>query len=157
MKIGVSGHQHIPAAALRYVHSEIANLIQVFTSDLVGISSLASGADQLFASDVLAAGGELHVVVPSSKYEESFATVQDANTFFELLGRASIVETLDHPIPSQAAFLHAGRRVVDLSDLLVAVWDGKPPRGRGGTGDIVQYARDVGKPFKTIWPAGAKR
>lgn len=157
MKIGVSGHQRIPAAARRYIHSEIVNLVRANSLDLEGISSLASGADQLFASTVLAAGGQLHVVLPSSKYEESFATTRDANTFLELLGKASIVETLAYPQPSQEAFFNAGRRVVDLSDLLVAVWDGKPPRGRGGTGDIVQYAREIGKPFKTIWPAGTKR
>ena len=33
-----------------------------------------------------------------------------------------------------------GRATVAHCDLLVAVWDGLPPRGRGGTGEVVQLA-----------------
>jgi len=40
-------------------------------------------------------------------------------------------------------------RVVDLADLLIAVWDGKPARGPGGTADVVAYAASAGKPY--VW------
>ena len=33
-----------------------------------------------------------------------------------------------------------GRATVAHCDVLIAVWDGKPPRGRGGTGEVVQLA-----------------
>jgi hypothetical protein len=33
-----------------------------------------------------------------------------------------------------------GRATVAHCDLLVAIWDGLPPRGRGGTGEVVQFA-----------------
>ena len=132
-------------------------VIRAVGSDLVGISSLASGADQLFASEVLKTRGRLHVVVPCREYEKSFTTRRDAKTFVALLKQANSVETLDYSKPSQEAFLQAGRRVVDLSDLLVAIWDGNPAQGRGGTGDIVRYATELGKPLRTIWPSGQKR
>jgi hypothetical protein len=46
---------------------------------------------------------------------------------------------------------------VDRSDVLLAVWDGQPARGPGGTGDVVAYARARGTPVEVVWPAGAAR
>ena len=43
-----------------------------------------------------------------------------------------------------------GRYVLDRCDVLVAVWDGQPARGRGGTADIVAMARHCGKPMAWI-------
>ena len=47
--------------------------------------------------------------------------------------------------------------MVDRSERLVAVWDGKPARGIGGTADIVSYARQKGVPVVVLWPEGATR
>ena len=44
---------------------------------------------------------------------------------------------------------------VDRSGVLVAVWDGQPARGLGGTADVV--ARQRGVPMEVIWPQGATR
>ncbi len=51
----------------------------------------------------------------------------------------------------------AGRAVADRSDLLLAVWDGAPAAGLGGTADIVRYAEERGKAVEIIWPEGARR
>ncbi|MCA1708813.1 MAG: hypothetical protein LC808_38260, partial [Actinobacteria bacterium] len=59
--------------------------------------------------------------------------------------------------PSEDAFFAAGRRVVDLSDVVVAVWDGMEAKGKGGTGDVVTYARDNGIPVVVAWPKGMSR
>jgi hypothetical protein len=40
-----------------------------------------------------------------------------------------------------------------LSDLVVAIWDGEPERGVGGTGQIVREARDAGRPVLVIGDA----
>jgi hypothetical protein len=47
------------------------------------------------------------------------------------------------------------------SDLIILAWNGLPPEGRSGTGDLASYARFIGRPFiqidtkrlivKTIW------
>ncbi|GGV03562.1 hypothetical protein GCM10010211_83480 [Streptomyces albospinus] len=42
-------------------------------------------------------------------------------------------------------------------DQLLAVWDGKPASGYGGTADVVDYARRTGTPVRVLWPAGATR
>ena len=41
----------------------------------------------------------------------------------------------------------AGRYVVDHCDVLIALWDGKPSRGKGGTAEIIEYARKRGRPL----------
>ena len=38
------------------------------------------------------------------------------------------------------AYVMTGRATVAHCDMLIAVWDGLPPRGRGGTGEVVQLA-----------------
>lgn len=47
--------------------------------------------------------------------------------------------------------------LVGLVDELIAVWDGKPARGYGGTADVVAYAERTGVPVRVLWPEGASR
>lgn len=156
MRIGLSGHQDLPAEAKAFVSREIATVVSN-ESHVVGVSSLAAGADQLFASLVLQHGGRLHIVIPSDGYEQTFSDQVDRDQFRSLLERATTVEKLSYPEPSEEAFLAAGRSVVENSDLLLAVWDGQPAKGKGGTADIVEHARNRGLTVKVIWPAGMKR
>ncbi|MGH3585569.1 MAG: hypothetical protein ACRDQ0_04530 [Pseudonocardia sp.] len=41
--------------------------------------------------------------------------------------------------------------------LLLAVWDGAPPTGSGGTAEAVAYAREQGVAVVVVWPAGVRR
>jgi hypothetical protein len=158
MKIGISGHQNIPSEAAFFVKQGISNIVSRLNDDsLLGISSLAAGADQLFASIILEYDGRLHIIIPSEGYVTTFSERDDLDRFWNLLGRADTVETLNYPEPSEDAFLAAGHRVVDNSDLLIAVWDGKPAKGKGGTADIVQYARGRDIEVEVIWPLGVTR
>jgi hypothetical protein len=122
-----------------------------------GVSSLASGADQLFAKIVVRMGAELHAVIPCAKYESTFFDKRALNQYHKLLQHAGKVEVLNHKDPSQSAFLHAGHRVVDLSQMVVAVWDGLNARGKGGTADIVRYAQEQAKEVVVVWPSGVSR
>lgn len=157
MKIGMSGHQDLPNEALAFIRHEIAGALSELAGELIGVSSLAAGADQLFASLVLEHGGRLHVIIPSDGYETTFSDPHDVDQFRSLLGRAETVEQLSYPEPSEDAFFAAGRRVVEESDRLLAVWDGQPAKGKGGTADIVEYARNRGRTVKIVWPRGMKR
>jgi hypothetical protein len=123
---------------------------------LVGVSSLADGADQLFAEAILALGGSLEVVLPTARYRESLPA-ESLPAYDRLLARATAVERLDYEDSTSEAYTTAGRVVVHRSDVLVAVWDGHPARGPGGTGDVVAYARERGVPVEVVWPRGAER
>jgi hypothetical protein len=119
-------------------------------------TSLAAGADQLVARAVLHEGGSIHAIVPSANYEATLDG-DDLIAYNELLGEADQVTQLDFREPSEEAYWAAGKEIVDRSDLLIAIWDGKPARGLGGTGDVVNYARSRGKSVHVIWPSGAVR
>jgi predicted Rossmann fold nucleotide-binding protein DprA/Smf involved in DNA uptake len=155
--VGISGHQNIPEEALYFVKEGIKQVLDRYGRSFVGVSALAAGADQLFAEEVLRSGGKLHVVLASQGYETSFETHEDLQSFYILLDQADVVETLEHDYPSEDAYLDAGHRVVDLSDELVAVWDGLAARGKGGTADAVHYAREQGKKVVVVWPPGTSR
>jgi hypothetical protein len=50
----------------------------------------------------------------------------------------------------EEAYEATGLYVVEHSDVLIAVWDGRPARGRGGTASIVATAREQGLPMAWI-------
>lgn len=157
MRVGVTGHQNVPPQALEYVTRGINDVLDRVKDELVGVSSLAAGADQLFASLLLERGGRLEVVLPCRRYEKTFSQPEDFMRVQSFLERAASVETLTFEEPSEEAYLAAGCRVVDLSEMLVAVWDGQPARGKGGTADIVAYAQSRATCLEIVWPRGITR
>jgi hypothetical protein len=54
-------------------------------------------------------------------------------------------------------YLGASEHLLSTAELMVAVWDGEPADGRGGTGDVVERARALGLPVTVVWPVGAAR
>jgi hypothetical protein len=155
--LGVTGHQTIPPDAREFVVTAVQDILRDVDSPLDALTSLAAGADQLVATELLRAGARLHVIVPSRDYEQTFAAGEDLACFRSLLKAAHAVTRLDYAEPSEEAFLAAGKSVVDNCAVLIAVWDGKPARGLGGTADVVGYARDTGKAVSIVWPNGIHR
>lgn len=158
IRLGITGHQTIPEAAREFLLDSLRREIDraSLSGPLWGVTSLAVGADQMFAELVLQARGKLHVIVPSTRYETTFRT-EGLTRYRRLIAAAEEVEHLKFNEPTEEAFFAAGRRVVDLSDMLLAVWDGKPSRGLGGTADIVNYAQSSGRKVTIVWPAGVAR
>lgn len=157
MRLGISGHQNISPDVIAYVRPFLTRLIGERKTNLVGVSSLAAGADQLFATLILELSGSLHAIIPCHGYEKTFSERESLAQFKLLLDKAQKIETLDYAEPSEDAFLQAGHSVVDNSDLLVAVWDGEPAEGKGGTADVVEYARSHGVEVTVVWPPGVTR
>jgi len=155
-RLGISGHQALPAEAVGPVIAGLREAVTEAAPEPIGITSLAVGSDQLFATEVLAVGGQLHAVLPCEGYEEMLEETDQA-TYRRLLEQAGTIETLPFEEPSEAAFYAAGRRVVELCQRLLAIWDGQAARGLGGTADVVAYARQQGREVRVIWPAGISR
>ncbi|SDJ60947.1 hypothetical protein SAMN04488074_102508 [Lentzea albidocapillata subsp. violacea] len=154
-RLAITGHRGLTAA----LEAEIDRMIRAAVAEngsVVGVSCLADGADAVFAQAVLDAGGALVAVLPASRYRdtlpESYRPVYDG-----LLARAGKVVQLEYVTPDPHAYMEAGERMVDESDALLAVWDGLPGRGPGGTADVVAYARSKGVPVTVLWPEGAVR
>lgn len=155
--VGITGHQHIPVLALAAVREGVDMVLSGLPEPLRAATSLAAGADQLGAARVLHRGGQLHVIVPCTGYRQTFTGRSTLEQFESLLAAAEHVDTLDFPAPSKKAFWEAGKRVVDASDVLLAIWDGKPSQGLGGTADVVHYAHDHHMAVEVVWPAGVGR
>lgn len=148
VRVGVTGHRSLPPATARLVTDALrAWLARRAANGVVGLTCLATGADQLFAEAVLAAGGALEVILPAHGY-----TGAD-----RLLCRARSVERLPFVVPTPEAHMAAGRLLVDRCERLLAIWDGGPARGVGGTADVVAYAWARSVPVEILWPAGAWR
>ncbi|WP_256106716.1 hypothetical protein [Streptomyces sp. ODS05-4] len=158
-RIGVTGHRDIPPELHGHVRAAIHETFRGHGggAGLEALSSLATGADQLFADIALAWGAELTAVIPSGDYEQGFADPVELARYHCLLARATREVRLDYPHSTDEAYYAAGAYIADHCDRLVAVWDGRPARGLGGTGDIVAYARERGRPVTVVWREGVRR
>jgi len=150
MRVGITGHQRlVDPQSWDWVHQEIRKTLASLTPPVVGVSSLAIGADTTFAQIVLELGGSLSIVLPFIEYEQTFSSTESKQEYQRLLRAAATIEVLSGRETNEESFYAAGKRVVDLSELLIVVWDGKAARGLGGTADIAAYAREHRK--RSIW------
>jgi hypothetical protein len=131
------------------------------------LSPLAEGADRAVAQAVLEyPGAQLDAVLPLAveDYLEDFATEESKREFRGLLALSSqpvrlrtqriVEESRNGGDPTEMrldAYQLAGQYVVDHCDVLIAIWDGEPARGRGGTAEIVQYATAHNRPVIRVW------
>ncbi len=156
--IGVTGHRRLQNEALlalevAAVLDKIESLLPPLKKTAVAftaLSPLAEGADRLVTRIILERSGcQLDVVLPMGKedYAADFSLPESRAEFEDFLSRARTTRQLP-PSPSRAdAYAQAGRYVVDHCDILIAIWDGKPGSGRGGTSETISYARAMQRPF----------
>src|SRR6266487_3035021 len=95
MNVGVSGHQDLgPHGKVRWIKKQLQHQLQRISFSS-GISSLAAGADQLFAKTVLDLGHEIKVVIPCKGYESAFESSAAARSFQKLKKKAAECYVLD--------------------------------------------------------------
>lgn len=139
-KVGVTGHQRLDdSEAWSWVKTAIKAELDLIACPILALSSLAIGADQLLACLVLNRGGALHAAIPFADYERTFAA-EDVKKYRRILLKAESVKILDPQNSDEDAYLAAGMQIVDDADVMIAVWNGLPAKGKGGTADIVSYA-----------------
>lgn len=164
-RIAITGHRHFddPATlqvAAREAWQQLLDLLPEHPETeiaLVLVSSLAEGADRLVAEKLLKTvpRSRLEVVLPmpAAEYARDFHHEQSRKEFRQLLRRASQVREAPPHATREDAYEWAGRYAVDRCDALIAVWDGEPSRGQGGTAEIVQYARERTVPLAWVHAA----
>lgn len=140
--VGVTGHRTLPEPDLwQWVGQEIDAVLAAIELPIVGVTGLAEGADQRFAERVLARGGTLHAVLAFDGFGASLEGADAQAAFAVLVEQADVVETIAPRDTRDLAYLAEGERIVELSDVLVAVWNGEPARGTGGTAEVVARAQ----------------
>ena len=148
-RVGVTGHQYLEAEVdWTWVAGAMREQLTKVEPPLMGVTSLAIGADQLLARLVLDLGGTIQAVLP---FVERSLSADEVHSYRELVRHAT-VEVLQVQGSDEDCYLAAGHRVVELSDLMLAVWDGAPAKGKGGTADVVGYAIRRGVPLIQINP-----
>jgi hypothetical protein len=155
--VGFVGHRHLrnPEKITKVLETLLDSLRSEIPGQLVGYSSVAVGADTIFADTCLSSGIPWIAVLPQPEQEfRSDFAQSDWERTSALLQRAARVESLSRvkEADRNLAYLECGLLMVEEADLLIAVWDGKPSRGVGGTADVVANARNLAKPLILIHP-----
>lgn len=155
--IAVTGHMDLTDSSVPLVRDALRETLKPYVDDLTGVSCVAKGSDSMFAEVVLELGGRLVVIIPSKDYRQNKVKSDHADTFDRLREAADEVVVLDNETANRGAYEEANRELLRRADRLVAVWNGEPSSGKGGTADTVDQARGVGVPVDVVWPEGAAR
>lgn len=156
VKIGVTGHRFLAEVdkIVAGVDDALERIERAFdTPPMSVISALAEGADRLVVQRVVSRNNALLIVVlplPESDYMADFGSSTSGETFLDLLSRAEQVITLPPAPTREESYAAAGTYVLDHCDVLLAIWDGKPAQGLGGTADVVAQARYRGLPIAWV-------
>ena len=153
--LGVTGHRNIDPndkVIGQAVREECRLLAQKYEDcEYIILSGLAEGADRLVAKIAMK---ELNaklvsvLAVPTEEFLKDFETQQSQRSFRTLLKKSHSVITA--PLMSKKAwrqytasrnhqYAWEGAFIAENSDILFALWDGKPARGVGGTAHVVNW------------------
>src|SRR5207253_2523895 len=115
------GHQKRPGIDWAWVKERIASELRELPLPIEGFSSLAEGADQIFAEAILEYGGDLKAIIPKPDYEKHFTPT--AREKYLALKDLAQTQELEPQFSDEASFFNAGRYIVDHTNLLLAIWD----------------------------------
>lgn len=187
LHVGITGHRldKLRARDIEPLRERLADLLAVIEAAVLRrlasppgggprcrlVSALAEGADRL-AIDAAPPHWPIAALLPMPRelYRQDFLTAgQSASpsceAFETYLARAETVTELPMASPTadderrhrDAQYAALGRALVRRIDCLVAVWDGKPPAGPGGTANVVEEAVRLRLPVLWLDPAKATR
>lgn len=134
----------------------------------IGYASAACGSDIIFLEALLARKGEIHIVLPIPEAvfrKTSVDLIPQGNwghRFSRVLKAATqVVVACEHRVSgSPVTYEYANliqdglailkAKLLDTDLVPLAVWDGRPGDGPGGTGSLVKYWRRQGRPPELI-------
>ena len=153
--VGFSGHRQLadPTAVAQALTTILSELQREAPGEWIALSSAAAGADLLFvrAALGLGLGWEASLPLPLVDFERDFPP-DEWLSVKALLTQAEHLEIASEPGSREEAYLSGGFEIVNRCDVLLVVWDGQPARGKGGTADVVAYARAMGRPIVILNP-----
>jgi hypothetical protein len=156
ISLGITGHRSLAEMdkVTAGVERLVSRILKTFPdSNYRVLSSLAEGADRILAKRLLLIPGAslwVPLPLPEKEYLKDFGTSASKEEFFHLLGKAQRLISLPGTVKREDAYLAAGNYVLEHSDCLLAIWDGAPAQGDGGTAEIVARAREQGLPLAWI-------
>ena len=155
LTIGVTGHRDLVADEVPALKEKVRNFfLQLKTEfpdlDLQLITPLAEGSDRLVTDIALEMGIRLIVPLPMPRadYERDFSSTAAVEDFREALKNARVInlrtlpEFQGQPMTESIRdrqYAQLGIFISNHSQVLLALWDGKPSDATGGTSSVVNY------------------
>jgi hypothetical protein len=158
VRMGVVGHRWFAdEATTAFVATRCREHLSALREDapsVLAVSALATGSDTLFAEAAVGLGIPLVAVRPFDRYADDFASDGERRAYGALWSRAQRRVRLPYESRSDEAYGAAMRWVAERSDVLLAIWDGRPAARTGGTADAVAHARALGRAVLHVDPGG---
>ncbi len=159
--IGFTGHRALgDEERCRKLIFEFLERRKASSAGLVyGVSSVAAGGDLLFAESCIELALPLCVLLPlpAEEFRKDFDEAGWVRVE-HVLCKAASVEVTGGDQSREECYYECGIETVLQSQLLLALWNGEPAHGLGGTEDIVSFAKGLGRPVVWLHSAtGAER
>jgi len=146
--VAVTGHRDPHATAVPLLVAAVREVFESLRrqfphSPVIALSGMADGADRVAAAAALAAGAVLVAVLPRPReaYRRELSSDQSRGEFDRMISQAACVIDL----PATPADAHDSAPYVALANFLslhahavVAMWDGRPGAGPGGTEHVAR-------------------
>ena len=152
LTVGVTGHRDLLADEVPALKKAVRSFFKQLESEfpdlkLQLITPLAEGSDRLVADVALQMGIELVVPLPmpQAEYEQDFSSADAIDVFRDSLKKARTIqlrtlpESAGVPIDRERQYAQLGIFISNHSQILLALWDGKPAMALGGTASVVNY------------------
>ena len=166
LTIGVTGHRDLLKAEIPVLKRLVRDFFLQLKSEfpdlkLQLITPLAEGSDRLVADVAMELGMDLIVPLPmpQADYEKDFSSDAAVTVFRETLKRARVIhlrrlsETGGQSLGSDdrdRQYAQLGIFISNHSQILLALWDGKPSKAIGGTASVVNYHLTAVMPGSSI-------
>ena len=155
LTIGVTGHRDLLADEVPALREKVRDFFIQLQGDYPDleiqlITPLAEGSDRLVADVALELGCNLIVPLPmpQAEYEKDFSSPEAVEEFRGSLKKARVIhlrllksdpgKSLTHEEKAQQ-YAQMGIFISNHSQVLLALWDGKPASEVGGTASVVNY------------------
>jgi hypothetical protein len=151
--IGFTGDVHLGDEAMcRGVIDQFLRDKQAVAGRTVyGVSSIAPGASAVFAESCVALCVPLRVLLPVPRdLLLRVCSSRERERFERLIESALSVETIAGEDSADEQHYECGLQIVQQCQELLAVWDGRRPQDMSGPGDIVEFAKQIGRPVSWI-------
>lgn len=167
--IGISGHRNIDSNDQNLkllLTKELKKIIDI-NDNITLLSPLAEGSDRLFVHTAIEVGSDkidkLRVMMPFKKeeYLKDFESAESKKEFIAMTleqddkkykGIGVEVNEVPCSQDKEDGYLKSGQWTANHSDILFVIWDGKPANGKGGTAEIVEFAKIKNKKIVMINP-----
>jgi len=156
LALGVTGHRTLAEMdrIMAGVEEAVQRILEAFPGfSFCVLSSLAEGADRVLAKRLLMIPGtslRVPLPLPEEEYLKDFETHESKQEFLHLLGKAERVIEMQVKDGREEGYLAAGKYILENSDCLLTIWDGRHAQGMAGTGEIITLARQRGLPLAWI-------